>query len=374
MFAAFAVIFLLCANQNDASVKWKSNMKSFSHSIKQDLCHKDMEKVIFEYDTGPGVVTEQWFTGATCFNEDTRILYYIDGEEKPSIDMNLYLGHGIGFVKKQKDRPGLKDNPERFAPWFTKKEEPGLPWGSRRIGHLASGGGLYNTYRVPFKKSIKISFISKSNGAYWFIIRGVENFPIIIGDIELPVSAQLKLYKLEKVVMKPFQFVSLASTDKKAGMLYQITLAINGSFSALEACFRAVIDDSHKIQYLSSGTEDMFMSAYYYDQGIYHTNQAGLTFFEFPHAMSAYKFFEDDPVLFTKSFKLIWRCGELVDNECFLAKRRGCHTKNKRAYCKSKEDNDEFDKAINRLNKNLKDTVVSAYVWMYEWDNENVEK
>ena len=56
----------------EPSVKWNKNMKSFSHAIKQNLCSPDKEIVIFNYETGPGVLTEQWFTGADCFNEETR--------------------------------------------------------------------------------------------------------------------------------------------------------------------------------------------------------------------------------------------------------------------------------------------------------------
>ena len=285
------------------------------------------------------------------------------------MEMNLYMGHGIGFVKEHNEWKKLrKDDYERNSAWYTKPEDPAVPWGKKRIGHLASGGGLYNTYRVPFQKSIKISFVPKGRGAFWFFVRGVENYPIIIGDIELPKDAKLKLYKLENVTMQPFEYALLASTKDKAGMLYQVTMATKSeTFGALEACFRAVID-SGNIQYLSSGTEDLFLSAYYYDQGIYHTSHAGLTYKEWPGTMSAYKFFEDDPVLFTKSFKLIWRSGERVDNECFLAKERGCKIENGQTKCKSPNDTSEFAVLDGRINSNHVETVVSTYVWMYEWD------
>ena len=54
------------------------------------------ENVVFEHNSGPGVVTEQWFAGHGCMYEDTVMKIYIDGETTPSLDFNLYLAHGIG--------------------------------------------------------------------------------------------------------------------------------------------------------------------------------------------------------------------------------------------------------------------------------------
>ncbi len=45
---------------------------------------------------GPGVVTEQWFAGDGCIDEDTIMKIYIDGETTPSLDLNLFMAHEIG--------------------------------------------------------------------------------------------------------------------------------------------------------------------------------------------------------------------------------------------------------------------------------------
>jgi hypothetical protein len=31
-------------------------------------------------------------------------------------------------------------------------------------------------------------------------VRGVENYPVILGDLQLPASARLKLHKIENIV------------------------------------------------------------------------------------------------------------------------------------------------------------------------------
>eukprot|EP00794_Sanderia_malayensis_P017318 gene17318-19051_t len=367
--ALLLAIVNLTIFQIDAAVKWKKNMKSFSHVMKQGKCFGNKEVVLFEHKKGPGVITEQWYTGPKCFDENSRVLIYVDGETTPSINMNLYMGHGIGFVKKPTKVPN-PDYIDNDKLWMTKDEDPGVPWGGKRIGHLASGGGLYNTYRIPFEKSIKITVISTVDDVYWYIVRGVENYPVIIGDVELPASAKLKLYALDKVKIKPFYYVALASTKEKAGMLYKVAFASKSkNLYQQEACFRAVIDNDNNVQYLSSGTEDLFMSAFYYDQGIYHTEQAGTTFMDFPGTMSAYKFFEDDPIFFTKSFQLLWRCGELVDNECFGAKQRKCTSRDNKTYCDTEAETKSFFHN-DRMNKEVVETTISAYVWIYEWDPE----
>ena len=46
----------------------------------------------------------------------------------------------------------------------------------------------------------------------------------------------------------------------------------------LEACMRAVIDGADKPLFLSSGGEDYYLSAYYFNQGEFKTPNSGLTY------------------------------------------------------------------------------------------------
>ena len=46
------------------SVSQDVNLKSFSHAIKNgQMKGGNVENILFEYSAGPGVITEQWFTG-----------------------------------------------------------------------------------------------------------------------------------------------------------------------------------------------------------------------------------------------------------------------------------------------------------------------
>ncbi|TVQ25650.1 MAG: hypothetical protein EA383_07495, partial [Spirochaetaceae bacterium] len=75
------------------------------------------EAVLFEHE-GCGCLTHFWFGGNFEGVEDTRIRYYVDGETNPSVDMKLFLGHGIGFN-------------DQHAPWTT-----------RHIGKVGKQNGI----------------------------------------------------------------------------------------------------------------------------------------------------------------------------------------------------------------------------------------
>ncbi|XP_065051830.1 uncharacterized protein LOC135681334 [Rhopilema esculentum] len=449
LFILFTV--LLSQKQIKASVKWRPGMESFTHSVKQGGCEGGLEVSLYESTKGPGVITEQWFTGKGCINQDTIIRYYIDGDSKPSIEVNLYLAHGIGYpdenrfsgkdfaaastskaqsnknkaetseknnkrnyptskilegvkatmmnktsdlveetmhheqlaskrgflpndghVHMEEDEEGLEPNDENNTSKRTEPDEgesdSEIPWGTRRIGHIANNGGIYNTFRIPFQKSIYITFISKQHGHYWYNIRGVRNYPVIIGDLELPREAKLKVHKKEDVKVAPFDYISLASSTGKSGLLYLVELTTESSnFYHQEGCFRVITDENNKTQYLSSGTEDLFLSAYYYNGGTFHNDHAGLSYKKIPGRVSAYKFFEDDPVIFNKRFELIWRCGELADNECFKIHQKSCTRKYGRKACVNDVDYEGMAKFNETNRKHIRPTIVNSYAWVYEW-------
>lgn len=264
-------------------------------------------------------------------NEETRIKIYVDAEEVASIDFMLFLAHGIGFTEAE--------------------ESPNIPWGTRRMAHAADGG-IYNTYRIPFSKSFRVTATHPKGGAFWYIIRGVENYPLILGDLILPKTTKLKLFKNVATMLKPLDFIVLADVDDSAGAVFQVTLAATSTdFNYLEACMRVVIDNSTSTSFLSSGTEDFFLSAYYFNKGLYHFDNSGCTYKGEKGTMSAYKLFENDPLLFSKSLKLSWRCGESRDGQ------DGCPSD----YPPPKSSPKEVEVP------QLANTTVTTYTWVYVW-------
>jgi len=183
-------------------------------------------------------------------------------------------------------------------------------------------------------------------------VRGVTNYPIILGDLQLPPNTRLYLYKNENVELTPEEFITLAMVNNTAGALFGVTLQANSSdYNYLEACMRVKLDADANFQFLSSGTEDFFLSAYYFDRGLYHDDNAGCTQIINPGGMSAYKFFSRDPILFTKKLELVWRCGETQGDS------NGCPY----------EFNATNNAAKRIKNVQLAKTLVTTYAWVYQY-------
>ena len=268
-----------------------------------------------------------------------RIRIYVDGELVPSIDFLLLLGHGIGFTESD--------------------ELPNIPWNINKIGHDADGG-LYNTYRIPFRKDIRITATHPVGGMFWYIVRGVENYPLVFGDLLLPDTAKLRLFKQENVLMHPLDFITVANITESAGALFQVTFAANSTdYGYLEGCWRADIDSKYP-SFLSSGTEDFFLSAYYFNRGVYHSPNSGCTYKGGHGAISAYKFFENDPLLFTESFQMIWRAAEKLNGV------DGCPSD-------FPPPRTMFSSKVHSKIKGVQyaDAVVTIYLWAYVWPTEN---
>ena len=74
----------------------------------------------------------------------------------------------------------------------------------------------------------------------------------------------------------------------------------------------------HIALFLSSGAEDYFLSAYYFNEGNFKTPNSGLTYYDGNGTLSAYKTHDRDPVLWHDGIKLVFRncettagCGDL---------------------------------------------------------------
>jgi len=270
---------------------------------------------------GKGCLNHMWFGGKWEDYEKLRIRVYVDGETKASIDMELFLGHGIGF----KDASG--------------------PWGTKRIGKTGQPSGLYNTYRIPFGTSVRVTAQlaagDAKNKRFWYIIRGLENMPVEFNGVRLPEDARLKLYKLEDYTAQTLEEFDLCNTNQ-AGMLYQVTMAAQSTkLTFLECCVRAYLDGNSEALMLASGLEDYFLGTYYFNLGQYYNEVAGLTHLSKENkSFSAYRFHEEDPIFFEKGLRLTLRNGEQMP---------ASPLKPKPETWKSPA------------------TTYTTYVWIYEW-------
>ncbi|MDR1584357.1 MAG: DUF2961 domain-containing protein [Prevotellaceae bacterium] len=296
-------VFLLMQVTAFAQNVATDNLKSFGAIGKQlSILTNDRETVLMQHK-GRGALTHLWFGGSFEGYEQTVIRIYVDGETVPSIDMELFLGHGIGFN-------------DAYAPWATDK-----------MGKTGSPSGVYNTFRIPFGKEIKVtarlSASAPDKPQFWWIIRGTENLPVTLGGVQLPDGARLKLYKIENREFDALEEFDMCNVEGK-GALFLVTIAAKGlrtpphkdrwkDLSYMEACIRAYFDGGRDTLLLSSGLEDYFLGTYYFNKGRYYTSLAGLTHLDAETGeFSAYRFHDDDPLFFQNGFRLTNRVGETV--------------------------------------------------------------
>jgi len=285
-----------------------SSLKTFGTMGKElQILKKEQETELFNYE-GKGCLTHMWFGGDLNGHEDMILRVYVDGEVQASIEMELFLGHGIGF------------------------KDSHAPWGTELIGNMGRTSGIYNSYKIPFSENIRISAqlaqsadVSEREPTFWWIIRGTENLPLIINGVRLPDEARLKLHKLENYTAEPLEEFTMADVDG-AGLLYQLTMEAKGlrdtdhwkDLSFMESCIRAYGSGEKDPMFVSSGLEDYFLGTYYFNTGRYTNKMAGLTHFDKEEReFSAYRFHEDDPIFFQNGLRLTNRCGEKIGDKIF---------------------------------------------------------
>jgi hypothetical protein len=272
-----------------------------------------IEAELFSH-TGKGCLTHMWFGGKWVNYGKLRIRVYVDNEDTASIDMEMFLGHGIGFLDDM------------------------APWGTKRIGKTGSPSGIYNNYHIPFGRQVRVTAQlppgDDGNPRFWYIIHGTENLPVSFSGVRLPDNARLKLYKLEDYLAEPMEEFDLYNTSN-SGLIYQVTVAARSkSLTYLESIVRGYTRQSDQPLLLSSGLEDYFLGTYYFNRGLYHADEAGLTHLNIENGtFSAYRFHEEDPLYFQDGFRLTLRCGEKTQRETWKADT----------------------------------TLYTTYVWAYEW-------
>jgi hypothetical protein len=322
-----AAVFLLLYGAAIAQKVAISSLKTFGAVGKElAILTKDGETELLHHQ-GKGALTHMWFGGDFPGYEQTVIRVYADNELKPSIEMELGLGHGVGFS-------------DRYAPWTTDK-----------MGVTGSPSGVYNTFRIPFEKEIRVTAQlgsgSPDKPLFWWIVRGTENLPVTLGGVQLPDNARLKLYKLENREIEPLTEFDMCNVRGR-GALFLVTVAAKGlrtlpqgdserwmDLSFMESCVRAYFNEGRDTLMLSSGLEDYFLGTYYFNKGRYHNNVAGLTHLDVEkNEFSGYRFHDEDPVFFQNGLRLSNRVGEKIGDHVF-------HKPPKTRY--------------------------TTYVWLYQW-------
>lgn len=291
---------------------------TFTQVGKQKKPFLELTEAVLAEKSGSGYLDHMWFGGSFPNFSRLRLRIYVDSELAPSIDMELGLGVGVGFA-------------DAFAPWGTKFN-----------GITGAPSGIFMNYRVPYSKNIRVTAELPDgvprDTVFWWIVRGIENLPLEVSGLQMPAHARLRLHKRENQQVQPLDEFVLCEVAG-AGMVFMVTMAAKSTnFEFMEGQMRAYLGNDRTPQFLSSGLEDYFLGTYYFNRGLYHLRQAGLTHkSENDHSFSAYRFHDLDPIVYSSGIRLACRCGEKRGDEVF-----------------GTTGHPEL-------------TTYTTYVWMYEW-------
>jgi len=265
------------------------------------------EQWIFQHfvaDGDYGVMTHYWTTYPSATDNGVVVRYYVDGEEEASIQFTPSMACGVGFY------------------------DPQAPWGTKWFGKGSADGGWFLNFRIPFQKSILVTVQHKyaDLGGFYMIVRGGTNLPIEIGGVDVPSFARLNLYTVD-TQFGPVEWVPVLEVPSGTkGVHFMHTLAVAGdNMNFLEGCYHMYSppDQEFPGTLLSTGTEDYFDSAWYFNAGEFHLPVSGFTHLNTTVGVqwSAYRFHEMDPLQFNDGIKLVWRNGDTLDPsgiKCFM--------------------------------------------------------
>lgn len=110
---------------------------------------------------------------------------------------------------------------------------------------------------------------------------------------------------------------------------------------------------------LSTGTEDYFDSAYYFDGGTFRFPEAGNTFGPASDASattqwSGYRFHDADPLFFQEGVRLMWRIGDYHNHD------DAKYADSPKCFIDEPGPNDKVVGSPTTTN-------VTSYVWVYTW-------
>ena len=295
-----------------------TNVSTFTQVGKEEQPFVAHAEATLADQDGIGYLDHLWFGGSFSNFTDLRIRIYVDHEVKPSIDMLLGMGVGVGFG------------------------DSAAPWGTRFSGITGAPSGIFLNYPIPFSTNVRVTAELpegvQRDTVFWWIVRGLKGLPLQIFGFEIPSSARLRLHRADDQRVLPLQEFDLCRVAGD-GMIFQVTMAAKSTnLEFMEGQMRAYMGASKEPQFLSSGLEDYFLGTYYFNRGLYHLPQAGLTHKdETNSSFSAYRFHDIDPVFFSDGIRLTCRCGE----------KRG-------------------DKVFGTTG-HPQPTTYTTYVWVYEW-------
>ena len=262
-------------------------------------------------------VSFQWITGsfskqATEGVEKVLVSMYIDGEAAPSLTFFPYEFTGGS---------GLDSYNRTLA-------IPATTWTADLWGRN-SATSWTNSFLIPFGTSLRITLKyvgTVDPGAYvYYQAHGVlDAHAASFGKVPLPATARLVVQR-QALTLPGLGYLNVSQFSRgQAGLVAALALAfVAPNLNTLEGCFHffPTAATPYPGQLHSTGTEDEFLSSYYFDLGLFASRSAGLLYKaagDLPHggtsaSAAMWRTYQDDPMLFSDGGAFTWRNGDTVE-------------------------------------------------------------
>lgn len=209
-----------------------------------------------------------------------------------------------------------------MAAWGTVHSAPQQPpWGSPLFARN-SATSFVNTIPIPFSSSVRITLTYTGNASstlYYQAHGSYSNgatFPF--GGNQLDISARLVIQR-NALVLPRLAYLPIVNFTSGSGLIAAMAIAFSApNLNTLEGCFNLYPTSATPFpgELHSTGTEDEFISSYYFDQGAFQGRDAGVYYkTDKPGRaeVSMWRSYNNDPMVFTEGGAFVWRNGDTSD-------------------------------------------------------------
>ena len=253
--------------------------------------------------TGQAAITLQWYTAGPIQRgggggESVQISVWLDGQL--SLQYYPYELAGMPSLASFNATPSSNT------------------WSAALFGRYSATSWNSNI-AIPFSGSLEITlqFMPPTGGAtIYYQAHGLDGVPQTFNGIALPPAARQQMQRnalqLPALAYLPVVSVPAGNTAVIAGIAIAF---VAPNLNTLEGCFHLYTTAStpYPGQLHSTGTEDEFISSYYFDLGVYQARSSGI-FYKTGGAISMYRTYQDDAMVLNDGGSFVWRNGDTSDD------------------------------------------------------------
>jgi Protein of unknown function (DUF2961) len=269
-----------------------------------------LEVCVVNSTTGSAAVTVQWYTASNIKSPDgtggeaVQISLYLDGETTPSLQFYPYEFAGFPSLEAHLATPASNT------------------WSAALFGRYSASSWNSNI-QIPFSRSLRVTlqYTPPSGSAtIYYQAHGLDGVQPALGLVPLPPSARLVLQR-NRLSLPALAYLPVVDFPAgTSGVVAGIAIAfVAPNLNTLEGCFHfyPTAATPYPGQLHSTGTEDEFISSYYFDLGVFQGRSAGIFYKQDGggknSSTSMYRTYQDDPMLFSDGGRFVWRNGDTVD-------------------------------------------------------------